>query len=151
MGSSFGATWEDPEGGFYQILSKKSFKTKPNTPYGGETSPYSLLQGGGVCSKLTCSQRMQTLNLKWSDFLHLFKLEIENVNLSCKLEIDWSNCFILLKRTAVVTMAMVCHKSYISMGRNFNNILKYNVLSSNFSGYLKITKTNLRMASKIFE
>ena len=48
MGSAFGAFWEDPEGGFYQIRSKKSFKTRPNTPYGGGTSHYSLLQGG-VC------------------------------------------------------------------------------------------------------
>ena len=28
------------------IRGKKSFKTRPNTPYGGETSRYSLLQGG---------------------------------------------------------------------------------------------------------
>ena len=27
---------------------KKSFKTRPNTPYGGETSYYSLLQGGVI-------------------------------------------------------------------------------------------------------
>ena len=46
MGSDFGAIWEDPESGFYQIRGKKSFKTRPNTPYGGETSRYSLLQGG---------------------------------------------------------------------------------------------------------
>ena len=45
VGSAFGAIWEDPEGGFYQIHGKKSFKTRPNTPYGGETSCYSLLQG----------------------------------------------------------------------------------------------------------
>ena len=38
------------------------------------------------------------------------------------------------------TMATVRHKSYISMGRNFNNILKYNVLSSNFCGYLKLLR-----------
>ena len=28
----------------FQICSNKSFKTKPNSPYGGETSSYSLLQ-----------------------------------------------------------------------------------------------------------
>ena len=39
-----------------------------------------------------------------------------------------------------ITMATVHHKSCISMGRNFNNILKYNVLSSNFGGYLKLLK-----------
>ena len=33
-------------GWFFQIRIKKSFKTRPNTPYGGETSHYSLLQGG---------------------------------------------------------------------------------------------------------
>ena len=44
--SAFGAIWEDPEGGFYQIRGKKSFKTRPNTPYGEETSRYSPLQGG---------------------------------------------------------------------------------------------------------
>ena len=44
--SAIGATWEDLEGGFYQIHSKKNFKTRPNTPYGGETSHYALLQGG---------------------------------------------------------------------------------------------------------
>ena len=32
--------------GFYQNHSKKSFKTRPNIPYGEETSRYSLLQGG---------------------------------------------------------------------------------------------------------
>ena len=37
-----------------------------------------------------------------------------------------------------VTMATECHKSYISMGSNFNNILKYNILSSNFGRYLKL-------------
>ena len=45
MGSAFGAFWEDPEGGFIKFMVK-SFKTRPNTPYGGETSCYSLLQGG---------------------------------------------------------------------------------------------------------
>ena len=39
-----------------------------------------------------------------------------------------------------IAMAMMRHKSYISMGRNFNNILKYNVLSSNFDGYLKLLR-----------
>ena len=38
------------------------------------------------------------------------------------------------------TMATVRHKSCISMGRNFNNILKYNVLNSNFSSYLKLLR-----------
>ena len=33
-----------------------------------------------------------------------------------------------------LTMAMMWHKNYISMVRNFNNILKDNVLSSNFCG-----------------
>ena len=46
MGSAFGATWEDAEGGFIKFVIKNSFKTRPNTPYGGETSHYSLLQGG---------------------------------------------------------------------------------------------------------
>ena len=31
---------------FYQIRSKKSFKTRQNTQYGGGTSSYSLVQGG---------------------------------------------------------------------------------------------------------
>ena len=39
----------DPEGWLFQICSKKSFKTKPNTPYGGETSCFSLFQGGVSC------------------------------------------------------------------------------------------------------
>ena len=41
-----------------------------------------------------------------------------------------------------VTMAsdMVYHKSYISMGKNSNNILKYNVLSSKFNGYPKFLR-----------
>ena len=43
---AFGAFCEDSWGWFYQIRGKKSFKTRPNTPYGGETSRYSLLQGG---------------------------------------------------------------------------------------------------------
>ena len=37
---------EGPWWWFYQIRGKKSFTTRPNTPYGGETSRYSLLQGG---------------------------------------------------------------------------------------------------------
>ena len=48
MGSTFGAIWEDPEGGFIKFTVKKSFKTRPNTQYGGETSHYSILQGDGV-------------------------------------------------------------------------------------------------------
>ena len=37
----------------------KSFKTRPNTPYGGETSRYSLLQGGVTLDTylLCCSAR----------------------------------------------------------------------------------------------
>ena len=46
VGSTFGAIQEDPEGGFYQIHGKKSFKTRHNTPYGEETPCYSLPQGG---------------------------------------------------------------------------------------------------------
>ena len=38
--------------GYYQIHSKKSIKTRQNTPYGGETLCYSLLQGGVTNSKL---------------------------------------------------------------------------------------------------
>ena len=45
-----------------------------------------------------------------------------------------------ISETPQDTMATVCHKIYISMGRNFNNILKYNVLSSNFGGYLKLLR-----------
>ena len=44
MGSAFGGTWEDPGGVFFLICSKKSFKTRPNSPYGGKTSTYLLLQ-----------------------------------------------------------------------------------------------------------
>ena len=44
VGSAFGATWEDPGGCFFKFLNKKSFKTRTNIPYGGETSRYSLLQ-----------------------------------------------------------------------------------------------------------
>jgi len=40
-------------------------------------------------------------------------------------------------KLSLITMAMMCHEiSNISMGRNFNNILKYNALSSNFGGTL---------------
>ena len=46
VGSAFGAIWEDPVDGFYQIHGKKSSKTRPNTQYGGETLYYSLLQEG---------------------------------------------------------------------------------------------------------
>ena len=31
---------------FIKFTVKKSFKTRPNTPYGGDTSSYSLIQGG---------------------------------------------------------------------------------------------------------
>ena len=31
---------------FFRICSKESFKTRPNSPYGGKTSIYSLLQQG---------------------------------------------------------------------------------------------------------
>ena len=47
---------------------------------------------------------------------------------------------LLMVLISPITMTMVHHKSYISMGRNFNNILKYNVLSSNFGGYLKLLR-----------
>ena len=46
VGSEFGGHLGGHWGGFYQICGKKSFKTRPNTPYGGETSRYSLVQGG---------------------------------------------------------------------------------------------------------
>ena len=36
----------DPGGGFFKFAVKKSFKTRPNSPYGGETSSNSLLQQG---------------------------------------------------------------------------------------------------------
>ena len=48
------------------------------------------------------------------------------------------NPYVFIQEIKHVTMATVRHKSYISRGRNFNNILKYNVLSSNFGGYLKL-------------
>ena len=37
---------EGPCGWYFHIRSKKSFKKRPNSPYGGETSSYSLLQQG---------------------------------------------------------------------------------------------------------
>ena len=48
------------------------------------------------------------------------------------------------------TMATMRHKSHISMGRNFNNILKYYALSSNFSGYLKLLRVIFKNGIKIF-
>ena len=46
--------------------------------------------------------------------------------------------FLKLKNITTMAMMSIRHKIYISMVRNFNNIIKYNVLSSNFSGYLKL-------------
>ena len=60
MGSQVGSIWEDPEGEVYQIRGKKSFKTRPNTTYGGETTRYSLLQGG-VISYYSTLHTMKTL------------------------------------------------------------------------------------------
>ena len=48
VGSKFEGTWEDPGGVFFQIRSKKSFKARPNSPYGGETSSHLLLQQGVI-------------------------------------------------------------------------------------------------------
>ena len=55
---------------FFQIYRKMSFKTRPNSPYGWETSSYSLLQQGVIyiyiwyvtiksysCEKDLCSNR----------------------------------------------------------------------------------------------
>ena len=101
-----------------------------------------------------CSQRMQTLNLKWSDFLHLFKLEIENVNLSCKLEIDWSNCFILLKRTAAVVW---CKKEgariwqYLQIGGIFFFVkLIYSWISQKFCDEMFVKYRNKSISWKKF-
>ena len=47
---------------------------------------------------------------------------------------------ILVLQFLLTTIDMVCHKSYISMGRNFNDIRKYYVLSNNFDGYLKLLR-----------
>ena len=44
MGSEIGGSWEDHGGVFFQIRSKKCFKTRRNSLYGGETSIYSLIQ-----------------------------------------------------------------------------------------------------------
>ena len=44
MGSEFWGTWKDPEGCFFKFTIKKSFKTRPNSPYGVKTSIYLLLQ-----------------------------------------------------------------------------------------------------------
>ena len=72
VGSEFGGTWEDPEGGFYQIRCSKSFKTRPNTPYGGETSIYSLLQQG-VC---ICKRRSLNINNILCVFSILLSLDL---------------------------------------------------------------------------
>ena len=45
VGSIFWGTWEDPGGVFFKFAVKR-VKTIPNSPYGGETSSYSLLQKG---------------------------------------------------------------------------------------------------------
>ena len=37
-----------PWGWFFRIFSEKSFKIRPNSPYGWETSSYSLLQQGVI-------------------------------------------------------------------------------------------------------
>ena len=60
VGSAFGAIWEDPEGGFMKFAIKRRFKTRPNTPYGGETLCYSLLQGGVILETETY--------MEWSSF-----------------------------------------------------------------------------------
>ena len=46
MGSTFG-------GGFFKFAVKRAFKTRPNSPYGGETSSYYLLQQGVTNTKPT--------------------------------------------------------------------------------------------------
>ena len=47
MGSTFGGTWEDPGGVFFQIRSKKSIKTRPNISYGIKISSYSIHTSAG--------------------------------------------------------------------------------------------------------
>ena len=48
MGSKFGAIWEDPEVGFIKFVVKRASKQDQTLHMEGETSRYSLLQGG-VC------------------------------------------------------------------------------------------------------
>ena len=52
MGFEFGAIWKDPEGGFIEFAVKRALKQDQTHPYGGETSCYSLLQGGVLSNPL---------------------------------------------------------------------------------------------------
>ena len=46
MGFEFGGTWKVPGGCFFKFAVKRAFKTRPNSPYGGENTIYSLIQRG---------------------------------------------------------------------------------------------------------
>ena len=50
MGSEIGGTLEDPGGGFFKFAVKRALRqeSRPNSPYGGETSIYLLLQQGVI-------------------------------------------------------------------------------------------------------
>ena len=64
VGSTFGSTWENPVWWVFRICIKKSFKTRPNSPYGEETSSYSLLQQGVISM------------LKWANVLLMLTLAL---------------------------------------------------------------------------
>ena len=62
-----GGTWEDPGGVFFRICSRKSFKTRPNSPFGSETSIYSLIQQG-VNAKFVLVLKNIQKNLEYTLF-----------------------------------------------------------------------------------
>ena len=51
VGFTFGAIWEDPADGFIKFAVHRDLKQDQTLHMEGETSRYSLLQGGGLKSK----------------------------------------------------------------------------------------------------
>ena len=85
-----------------------------------------------ICS---CAAQSTTMNGK-----KCIKIRVNIVSRMDNFSLIYRNLFGSIHFFIHITMAMVRHKSYISVGNNFNNILKYIVLSSNFGGYLKLLK-----------
>ena len=60
---------------FFQICSIKSFKTRPKSPYGGETSIYSLLQQGVYGFGGKRNTEAQPVVKRSADYIFLCKMK----------------------------------------------------------------------------
>ena len=63
--SEFGVIWEDPQGGFTKFVVKRASKQDQTLHMEGETSRYSILQGGVPGLGMIISQILPAYGWHW--------------------------------------------------------------------------------------